>query len=296
MKLSLALSVLLVSGSLFMSGCDSSSSAQEAIDQVEGNITEVIDEITGDNSEAAAPKFTTEMLAGKTFYTYFRSYENGAFEYSDNMQFNFSANASTLEAISIRDGENYGSALPVALSGSKMTITVGDEEKAEFLFKNIDTGLIMVSGSEFVLWTPSQQADGGQTAYEAFLSAEQENIGTDAQKVAILTANPWYLLGMEWNDGQGNAQCQAKATLQDLDNGTAQYVDNGELQTITIDSTTPDDEKSYLNMLASNGEVLLVQNNDDIQFWFKNREDVEAYITAYDPNNVAQCMAHYPAE
>ena len=52
MKLSLALSALLVGGSLFMSGCDSSSSsdpvaaAQEVVDNIDGNVTDAINELT----------------------------------------------------------------------------------------------------------------------------------------------------------------------------------------------------------------------------------------------------------
>jgi hypothetical protein len=52
MKLSLALSALLVGGSLFMSGCDSSSSsdvetvAQEVVDAIDENTTEIINELT----------------------------------------------------------------------------------------------------------------------------------------------------------------------------------------------------------------------------------------------------------
>lgn len=108
-KPSMILSILLA-GSVLFTGCGSSSTDTVASTNTG---TDIVDDVNKTDTEITNPiaqhEFTTAMLSGKTFYT---SYLENNTTFVDNTQLNFSADASTVEMISMQvgsdNGTNYG--------------------------------------------------------------------------------------------------------------------------------------------------------------------------------------------
>jgi len=200
MKLSLALSALLIGGSLFMSGCNSSSSdvekiVQEVVDNIDENVTDTINELT-------APKFSTQMLAGKTFYSYGYGLDNGNFDTENRFKAIVSADASAMEIWASDGSEKYGDANSEIITDSKGRSAIawhidGITDSQFILLKIFDDGSFMsqpIDPDHFEaypqLFAASQMEDKGLALYNIFFA--EQIISKD-----ILGANPWYSL--DWD-------------------------------------------------------------------------------------------------
>ena len=290
MKLSTALSGLLL-GSVLFTGCGSSSSSTPSTNTTTAGGTTTATTTTG-------AQFTSAMLGGKTFYNYFYNVKRDnntdtitSTTYDDNMQFNFSADASTAEAISIQAndyGTNYGSALPVTLDKDLMDIAANGKHNPQFLIKELNGNLLVSETGDISIWTPTQ--GGAQTAYEALVADEKET-------VAMVTANPWYVLSVDYSNNDARVyKCENKMTIDSNGTITMEYIDNnGTTQTATdfasnvanaVDGIISDDT------FVAATETAIYTN--DRKILFKNKADVERYINAEYPGTAAGCMASYP--
>ena len=296
MKLSLALSVLLVGGSLFMSGCgDSSSDEEKVVNSIDENTTDLI-------NQANAPKFTTEMLAGKTFYGY--GYEPGSndmMETGDRFKVIVSADASKMEIWASDGSEKHGDAATSIFTDAKGRSAFkwqldGMSDVEDALLKVFDDGSFMVLSTNPdhfdpnpILFSATKTADKGSALYNEFIA--EQTISKD-----ILGANPWYSL--DWSevhyiDGEktGNLNCHALFTFDSENNIDAQYIDeNGVTQSVEnigsyvisdnkLVTTTPEDGE----MVTETSTPIAVLKDeiifDNSSAMFKNRADAVAFVT-----------------
>ncbi|MEA1919973.1 MAG: hypothetical protein U9N52_09050 [Campylobacterota bacterium] len=287
MKLSLALSALLVGGSLFMSGCGSDSSSSD------GNTTS--SQAAQSSSEAAvqAPQFTTEMLAGKTFYSYSRTERQGGnVEYHDGTVVIFSNNAST---VSSQDGSI--SNIPVTLAGDAMSLVLPDGNKKFLLLGSSESYLILIDDYGEMLWSTSEQADNAQALFETIISEQ-----TITQET--FTAHPWYSLDWaEADDGRG-VLCHALFTYHANGTADASYIDNGEVKSMVGAMTYSVENNKHTATYMEEGELktstytpLLVSENRIIwtheQALFKNRADAVAFSELFKDSS---CNPYFPEQ
>ena len=297
MKLSLILSSLLVGASLLLSGCGSSDDSTPATNDAtqSGDTTTAGGSTTKDDTTATADateqieQFTTEMLAGKTFYSYGMEADNSKNKViaKANMQFNFSADASTVEGINLQDGENYGS-FPATIDSDKFTVSTPDGEKhTSFLLTTLD-GEPVTYDQWLTVWSTEQQSDNG----EALLKKLQND-----QKLTVdkLTANPWYMVSWAYDENEQNTfTCDAKVTIDS--NGTITYssIENGVI-------TTSSEYNAKIASGDANSQYFLAANPNliyyaDSMVYFKNISDAKVFIEEMGATNADECVASYPTE
>lgn len=285
MKLSLALSALLVGGSLFMSGCGSDSSSNDTKTQSSSD--------AGNSSSAAAveaPKFTTEMLAGKTFYTYFPHYDNGFQGGTATMQFNFSADATTVEAIDAKTGENYGSALPVTINGNTMAIVTPDGESHRSMLLKVDGNNMFIFEGAPALWSATQLGDNGTAILGALLK-------NDKLTNEVLAANTWSNMEIVYDDN-GNSDYDCKNTFTFKADGTGSTPgDDGKPWEFTY-SIGEDDQFSIQD---SDMHMVYWTKSDDILFFtdntlfFKSKAAAKSFLLSMGQNesDADSCVSNF---
>ncbi|MFA6136798.1 MAG: hypothetical protein WC667_01805 [Sulfurimonas sp.] len=289
-KLSITLSALLI-GSVLLTGCGDSGSSTPAAD---ANTTPAANTTTDTTTPAAAqgPQFTTTMLAGKTFYTSWPNYQIDynantvtSVTYNEDMQFNFSANAAAVEAVSLTDNQNFGT-IPITIDKDILGFT---GHGGDSLIKELNGNLLIGQGGDIAVWTPTQ---GGQkTAYEALLAGEKLTI-------AMLTANPWYKLYVNSNNGSRTYECQAMLTYDSNGTVTSTYMKNGVLTTETsLDNKVANAVDGVVHDVAFAAATPTAIFGHDYTIKFKNKADVARYISTDEsvtPTQIDTCMANYP--
>jgi hypothetical protein len=287
MKLSLALSALLLGGAVMMSGCGSSSSSTPS-----GDTTNTVTDT--DTSENSVPVFTTAMLAGKTFYGYGIYADASGVTPEYRIIATFNADASQLNAHNFPDAEDTFS-VDVANSivdGKMHWSADGIVNQVATAIQILDDGsFFMIANDSLhpdpypVLFSATELADKGQAAFETFMAAQ-------ALSKETMTANTWY--GVDWaeydlNDQTGNLNCQALWLFNEDDTIDASYMDNGQLKTIEdagtylisdnkleADYTVGEDpgHSTLTPIMIFNGEIIW----DDKTAYFKNRDDAVAFV------------------
>ena len=311
MKLSLALSALLVGGSLFMSGCGSDSSSNDTKTQSSSD--------AGNSSSAAAveaPKFTTEMLAGKTFYSYGLDEHNNQVETENRFKAIVSTDGTTMEVWSNDGSEKYGTANSSIITDAKGRSAIkwsfeGMTDKEFPLLKVFSDGSFMtlyVDPEDFSpypqLFAATEMEDKGLALYNEFFA--EQTISKE-----IVTANPWYSLDwrdVERNNGKfsGNFECHSLKTYNEDNTITFQWLDdNGVAGSMTIGSyivsdnvleaEEPQDEQGTLGHSTM---TPLYVSSDEIKWtdrtaWFKNRADAIAFMAT---TGLDDCSKYFPEQ
>ncbi|MFA6193142.1 MAG: hypothetical protein WC665_12425 [Sulfurimonas sp.] len=296
-KLSITLSALLI-GSALLTGCGDSGSSTPTADTNATNTNtttpeaNTTTEVNNTVAVAQGPQFTTAMLAGKTFYTSWPNYQIDynantvtSVTYNEDMQFNFSANASTFEAISLAENQNYG-IFPIAIDKDLLIIT---GHGGDILIKEQNGNMLISNGGDIAVWTPTQGAY--KTAYEALLADEQLT-------VAKLTANPWYKLYILSDNGSRAYACQAMLTYDSNGTVTSTYMKDGALTTETsLDDKVANAVDGVVHDVAFAAATPTAIFGHDYTIKFKNKADVARYISTDEsviPSNIDACLANYP--
>ena len=312
MKLSLALSALLLGGAVIMSGCGTSSDSTPADSNTSAAVGDGSGTAGGDTNESSAPAFTTAMLAGKTFYTY-GLWVGGQEAETENrfvVTFNADASGCNVHNHSDSEGDTFSVNGTNSINDGKMHWhTDGMSDMTATAVKIFEDGSFiatMIDPDHYdpyaILFSTTERADKGQTVFDDYLAAQ-------TMDKATITANPWYSL--DWseldNSEGGGVLCHALFTFKSDNAIDVAWVDeSGHTQTMT-DFSTYVISGNRLEFDTPNGEgevehtsmFPIVKDSDHIIWsgdtaYFKNRADAETFLNYIDPENAAACMANFP--
>lgn len=309
MKISLVLSALLLGGAVIMSGCGGSSSSNDGGTTGNSSSNSSTGGSSSSGTEASAPEFTTQMLAGKTFYNY--GLEHGGQSTENRMIVEFNADATGMTVHNHPDATDTFSVTGTnAVTDGKMHWSVpGMTPMTVTAIKILDDGSIiatMVDPDHFdpypILFSSSPLADKGLAVFTAYL-AEQTLTKDD------IAANPWYSLDWSEVNNGGSVNCHARFTFKSDNSADADYVDeNGQPQSMQ-NFTTYVISDNRLEYDAPNGEGQtehtsmqpIIKDSDHIIWttetaWFKNRADAATFVNYVDPDNAAGCMQSFPEQ
>jgi hypothetical protein len=311
MKLSLVLSALLLGGAVIMSGCGGGSSSSNDQNTTGNSSSSVASSGSSSSSgtEASAPEFTTEMLAGKTFYNYGLGHGGQGTENRMVVEFNTDATGMTIHNHSDAT-DTFSVTGTNAVTDGKMHWSVpGMTPMTVTAVELLDDGSFiatMIDPDHFdpypILFSSSELADKGQAVFTAYL-AEQTLSKDD------ISASPWYSLDWSEVNNGGSVNCHARFTFKSDNSVDVDYVDeNGQPQSMQ-NLTTYVISGNRLEYDTQNGEGQtehtsmqpVIKGSNSIIWttstaWFKNRADAETFVNYLDPDNAAGCMQFFPEQ
>lgn len=287
-------------GFLVFTGCgsDSGDGNNSSSSSVSSSSEMAQSSVSSNNSEASssseataeAPKFTTEMLAGKTLHVYGTDTEG---RFGDSLiQIVINADATALTIKSPDGTETYLTDHPMSINkygtfSFDIPEQFGGGTESYALIK-VDNGLYLTSQPTDLYPRLFSETDlgeqGGIPEFEQML-AEYETT------MELLTSHPWYQLQIEITDEDDDrtytALCGSKQTFSTDGTVVMEYVSDG------VDSSqTSSFELNDLGAIMGTDEMILLAQQTVM---YKTKEQVQATIEAFGLD-ATDCLTNYPAE